>query len=137
MKHIYKTRIYFQDTDAGGIVYHSNYLVYAERARSELLVAMGVSNRKLIEQQNIAFVLRRAEVDFLRSARLDDVVEVQSVVVEMKNASMKIMHTIMREDEVLVKILVQLAVVNATTMTPTRLTPELKEMFKVYGLEEK
>ena len=80
MKHSYKVRVYYQDTDAGGIVYHSKYLDFAERARSELLVEMGVSNKRLIEEEGVAFVLSSATIQYKSPARLDDVIEVQTKV---------------------------------------------------------
>lgn len=69
-------RVYYEDTDAGGIVYHARYLAFAERARTEALRAMGVSHSELADDFGLIFVVRRAEMDYLRPARLDDVIEV-------------------------------------------------------------
>ncbi len=69
-------RVYYEDTDAGGIVYHARYLAFAERARTEALRAMGVSHSELVEDFGLIFVVRRAEMDYLRPARLDDLIEV-------------------------------------------------------------
>lgn len=134
MIHKMTFHIYYQDTDAGGIVYHSNYLNYAERARSELLFDMGLSNTALI-QQNIAFVLRRVEIDYRRPARLDDLITVETVVVDMKNASMEMEQTFYRGDETLVVIRLQLAFVNPQTLRPIRIPENIKTLFLKYNKE--
>ena len=69
-------RVYFEDTDAGGIVYHARYLAFAERARTEALREMGVSHPQLMDEFGLFFVVHRAEIDYARPARLDDVIEV-------------------------------------------------------------
>lgn len=134
MIHTYSVRVYYQDTDAGGIVYHSKYLDFAERARSELLVDMGFSNKALIEK-GVAFVLRNASVQYKAPARLDDIIEVQTRVKEMKNASMTMEHLFVVAGKVCVTIELQLAVVNPLTLTPIRLDPMLKELFLKYNQE--
>lgn len=134
MKHSYKVRVYYQDTDAGGIVYHSKYLDFAERARSELLVDMGLSNKKLIEQ-GVAFVLRNASVQYKAPARLDDVIDVQTSVKEIKNASLVMQHQFIVDGKEFVLIELQLAVINPLTLTPIRMTQELKDEFIRYYQE--
>ena len=134
MMHTHAIRVYYQDTDAGGIVYHSKYLDFAERARSEWLVEMGFSNKALIEK-GVAFVLRNASVQYKAPARLDDVIEVQTKVKEIKNASLLIEHLFIVEGKTMVTIELQLAVINPMTLTPIRLTSELKEMFSQYQQE--
>lgn len=134
MKHIMHFHIYYQDTDAGGIVYHSNYLNYAERARSELLFDMGLSNTQLINQ-GVAFVLRRVTLDYQRPARLDDLLTVETVVSEIKNASMEMEQTFLRGDETLVVVRLQLAFVNPQTLRPIRMPEEIKALFLKYYKE--
>lgn len=134
MKHSYKVRVYYQDTDAGGIVYHSKYLDFAERARSELLVDMGLSNKKLIDK-GVAFVLRNASIQYKSPARLDDVIEVQTSVKEIKNASLVMQHHFVVEEKEIVTIELQLAVINPLTLTPIRMTQELKDEFMRYYQE--
>lgn len=134
MIHKHLIRIYYQDTDAGGIVYHSKYLDFAERARSEWLVEMGFSNKILIEK-GVAFVLRNASIQYKAPARLDDVIEVQTKVLEIKNASLLIEHQFIVNEKTIVTIELQLAVINPMTLTPIRLSPELKEVFSQYYQE--
>lgn len=134
MKHKMDFHIYYQDTDAGGIVYHSNYLDYAERARSELLFDMGVSNTILAEQ-GLAFVLRQVHIDYRKPARLDDLLTVETVVTGMKNASMEMEQTFFKDDDVLVVIRLQLAFVNPNNLRPIRIPDTLKELFLKYYKE--
>ncbi|MBQ9089937.1 MAG: YbgC/FadM family acyl-CoA thioesterase [Alphaproteobacteria bacterium] len=134
MKHKMDFHIYYQDTDAGGIVYHSNYLDYAERARSELLFDMGVSNTILAEQ-GLAFVLRQVHIDYRKPARLDDLLTVETVVIGMKNASMEMEQTFFKDDDVLVVIRLQLAFVNPNNLRPIRIPDTLKELFLKYYKE--
>ena len=132
MKHSYKVRVYYQDTDAGGIVYHSKYLDFAERARSELLVEMGVSNKRLIEEEGGAFVLSSAAIQYKSPARLDDVIEVQTKVKEIKNASMVMEHKFLVEGALKVLIELKLAVINPKDLRPIRIKENLKNLFMKY-----
>lgn len=70
--HTYKLRVYYEDTDAGGIVYHASYLRFAERARTEALRSRGVPHAGLVEEHGLLFVVRRVQLDYLQPARLDD-----------------------------------------------------------------
>jgi len=90
-----KTRIYYEDTDMGGIVYHTNYIKYCERARSELFFAKNMSPT----ENGCHFVVKNLQCDFLASARLGDMVEVKSTLVLAKAASMVLNQSIYRGDE--------------------------------------
>ncbi len=131
MQHETKIRIYFQDTDAGGIVYHANYLDYAERARSEFLYDIGLSNVALIDK-GVAFVVRHLEMDFRASARLDDLLTVTTQIVDIKNASMVMEQNVWRDGQVLVRMILQLAFINPQTMRPIRVPTDMKELFESY-----
>jgi acyl-CoA thioester hydrolase len=115
MSHIFPIRVYYEDTDAGGIVYHSNYLNFAERARTEMVREMGVSQSALLaEGRGTAFAVRHAEIDFRKPARLDDRLEVESEVTEVKGASLKVRQVIRRLDDgiELVRLNVRLAYIS-------------------------
>ena len=71
-RHRYALRVYYEDTDAGGVVYHANYLRFAERARTEALRELGIPHAELLHEHGVMFMVRRVEVDYLRPARLDD-----------------------------------------------------------------
>jgi acyl-CoA thioester hydrolase len=121
--HIFPVRVYFEDTDSGGIVYYANYLKYAERARTEFLRFMGYSHATMMSDYSLALVVRRCEVDYFKSAYLDDVLTVRSGNVEIKSASLLIEQTITRELDEIANILVRLACIGETGK-PMRLPNE-------------
>jgi acyl-CoA thioester hydrolase len=110
--------IYYEDTDAGGVVYHSNYLKFFERARTEMLRAVGVSQQTLL-QQNIGFVVRRVDIDFLQAARLDDMLTVKTVISALKKASLLFCQELVNpEGKVLCKAIVKVACIDNKNMRP-------------------
>lgn len=110
--------VYYEDTDAGGVVYHSNYLKYFERARTELLRSIGVSQHRLLEQ-NTGFVVRHMDIDFLQGAKLDDQLNVVTTISELKRASLTFCQEIVNLDgQILCKALVKVACVNSQKMKP-------------------
>ncbi len=110
---VYRQRVFYEDTDAGGVVYYANYLKFAERARSELLRAFGVSQKALAEAGGPIFTVRRVEADFLRPAYLDDELEVRTTGLERGGARVAIGQVIGRDQEDLVRMRVEIACVNA------------------------
>ncbi|MBL8660032.1 MAG: YbgC/FadM family acyl-CoA thioesterase [Rhodospirillales bacterium] len=102
--HIFAARVYYEDTDAGGVVYHTSYLRLAERARTEMMRCVGFDHGLLLERHNVFVALRRCLVEFARPARLDDALEVRTRVVRVAGASFDGRQTIARGDEVLVEI---------------------------------
>ena len=131
MKHTMDLRIYYQDTDAGGIVYHSNYLDYAERARSEFLRDVGLPVNDLLER-DVAFVIKKAEINYKSPARLEDLLTVHTSIGEIRGASMVMNQTIKRGNMDLVDIVLQAVFVNPKTMSPIRIPADLKEKFELY-----
>ncbi|WP_261815473.1 tol-pal system-associated acyl-CoA thioesterase [Vibrio gallicus] len=112
-------RIYYEDTDAGGIVYHSNYLKYFERARTELLRAKGVSQQLLLEQQ-LGFVVKHMDIDFLQGAQLDQELTVKTHVSQLKRVSLDFCQEIVNLDgKVLCRAVVRVACINTSKMKPT------------------
>ena len=93
MTHTHQVRVYYEDTDAGGIVYHARYLAFAERARTEAMRASGAPHDELATQHGLIFVVRRAEMDYLRPARLDDLVVVTTETVALGGASVVVRQT--------------------------------------------
>lgn len=110
--------VYYEDTDAGGVVYHSNYLKFFERARTELLRAAGVSQQVLLEQ-NIGFVVRHMDIDFLQGARLDDHLVVKTSIADLKKASLTFCQEIVNpEGKILCKAMVKVACIDNKKMRP-------------------
>lgn len=131
MAYSFKLRMCFQDVDGEGIVYHSNYLDYAERARTEWMAEQGLTNQQVMDM-GIAFVLRRAEIDFIAPAKLDDVISVDVRIADLKNASVKLEQTISVDGHEKVKINLLLAFVDTKTLRPTRIPQEIKHIFTNY-----
>ena len=113
-------RIYYEDTDAGGIVYHARYLHFAERARTELLRLVGIDQPALRDDHGIVFAVSRCEVHFRRPARLDDLVEVRSRLVALRGAKLCAAQAIWRAGEELVRLAVDVATVRGDGR-PTRI----------------
>jgi acyl-CoA thioester hydrolase len=97
--HRYGLRVYFEDTDAGGVVYHANYLRFAERARTEALRAMGLPHSEMMLQHGMIFVVRHAELDYQRPARLDDWLTIETTTVSVGGASVKLRQRLYRGEE--------------------------------------
>ena len=111
-------RIYYEDTDAGGIVFYANYLKFAERARTEWLRELDIHQSDLLEQ-NLGFVVRKVEMNNLASAKLDDVVTIKSEIVKLKKASLVFEQAIYNQNQTLLcTISVVVAAVNLSQMKP-------------------
>lgn len=110
--------IYYEDTDAGGVVYHANYLKFFERARTELLRSIGVSQQVLLAQ-NIGFVVRHMDIDFLSGARLDDQLMVKTHIAQLKKASLSFCQELVNPDgKILCKAMVKVACIDSIKMRP-------------------
>jgi acyl-CoA thioester hydrolase len=107
--HAAPVRVYYEDTDAAGIVYYANYLKFAERARTELLRQAGLTHPRLVSDYGIAFVVRRCVVDYLSPARLDDELTVYSDVVDARCASVVLDQRIQRHETLIASLRVTLA----------------------------
>ncbi len=114
--HVFPLRVYYEDTDAAGIVYYANYLRFAERARTEMLRELGTEQSRLMHDQGIGFTVRRCEVDYLSPARLDDRLEVRTRLLAAKGASLAALQVVSRIGEngpdELARLSVQLACIN-------------------------
>ena len=111
-------RVYYEDTDAGGVVFYANYLKFFERARTEMLRHMGFEQDQLLEERGIIFVVRSVQVDYLIPARFNEQINVSALVTLAKKASLIFAQTITRGDEVLCQGTVRIACVDSQTMHP-------------------
>lgn len=107
--HLYPLRVYYEDTDTAGIVYYANYLKFAERARSEMVRLLGIEQRRMLEQDGVAFAVRHCSADYRRPARLDDALVVVSRVEDVTGATLVIGQDITLTGEILVRVQVTLA----------------------------
>ena len=119
-------RVYYEDTDAGGVMYHAQYLAFAERGRSEALREAGVPATALLERHGIAFVVRRLQAEYLRPLRLDALVTVETVLAERRAASLRLRQTLSAQtpsagDGVAAVLDVTVATVRLADLRPVRL----------------
>jgi len=120
-RHRYAIRVYYEDTDAGGVVYHATYLRYAERARTEALRDLGVPHADLVERFGMMFMVRHLEVDYQRGARLDDALTVETEVLEVGGATARLRQTIRSQDGICAVLAVRLACVRLEGNKPGRI----------------
>ena len=128
--HRLNVRIYYEDTDAGGVVYHARYLAFAERARTELLRDLGVPHDEMARDEGLIFVVRRAEIDYLRPARLDEVVTIESVPLEMGAATVTLRQSFTAGERRVAVLEVQLACVRGADGRPSRIPPRWRAAFE-------
>ncbi len=115
------TRVYIEDTDAGGVVFYANYLRYLERARTEALRSCGISLPELQHEQRRLFVVKSIKADYLAPARLDDELTVHANMIEIKRASLVCQQPVFRGDQQLLESSVILACIDADTGRAVRL----------------
>ena len=120
-------RVYYEDTDAGGVVYYANYLAFMERARTELLRSLGHENQQLLDEQGVVFAVRRARIDYLSPARLDDLLEVIVSIRQMRRASLVFEQQVVRGDELLCKGEITLACVDHEHFRPTAIPDSIMQ----------
>ncbi|PIV35679.1 MAG: tol-pal system-associated acyl-CoA thioesterase [Lysobacterales bacterium CG02_land_8_20_14_3_00_62_12] len=120
-------RVYWEDTDAGGVVYHGSYLRFLERARSEWLRARGIDQSQLKRERGLVFVVSRVQLSFRRPARLDDQLLASCVLAERGGASLRFTQTLVRlgDQTVLVEAEVRAACVQATSFRPRAIPADL------------
>lgn len=124
--HAYALRVYYEDTDAGGVVYHANYLRYAERARTEALREIGASHADLVSQHGLMFMVRRVKVDYLAPARLDDSLSVLTETLSIRAASALLRQSVLRDLRPLAVLEVDLVCVRVADTRPGRIPPRWK-----------
>ena len=123
-------RVYYQDTDAGGVVFHAQYLAFMERARSELLNAAGIDLARFVERHGVLILVHQIHVKYHLPARLNELLSVGAEVVKMGRASVVFRHRVERGTELLVEAEVTLATVHRDRMRPARMPEELQQAFK-------
>ena len=128
--HKHTVRVYYEDTDAGGIVYYANYLKFFERARTECLRENGI-NQEFFLQQKLGFVVRKVEMDNFASARLDDLLEVSSNIITLKRASLTFQQQIQNQaDKLLCTAKVRIVCVDFNKNKPCAIPESILGAFK-------
>jgi acyl-CoA thioester hydrolase len=121
-----KIRVYYEDTDAGGVVYYANYLKYCERGRSEYLRARGFENTSIKDEKGVLFVVRQFTASYHSPARLDDLLDLETRLADVGNSSFTMEQTVMRDGKLLFTAQVQLVCVNMQ-WKPVRVPEDLKK----------
>ena len=110
---VFKLKIYYEDTDSGGVVYYANYLKFLERARSELIYSFGLSNKKLLNEYNTLIIVKSCNIEYKKSAKLEDELEVHSSIESFTKTSFTIDQIIKRNDEIIAIAKVILVTINS------------------------
>lgn len=124
-----KYRIYYEDTDAGGVVYYANYLKFFERARTDFLRAKEILQSEMLKNENLIFVVKSCNVEYIRPARLDDIVEVSVKIKEFSTASIIMQQEMKRGEELVSKLEVVIVSIDATSFKPKRIPDFVKNQF--------
>ena len=120
-------RIYFEDTDSGGVVYHSNYLKFMERARTEWLRSIGIDQRHLKQDNYIMFVVHRIDIQYKFPARFNDDLIVKSELKNIGSSKIEFRQMIYRNDEMLIDASVDIACIDSEKFKPVRIPPTIKQ----------
>ena len=108
----HEIKIYYEDTDAGGVVYYSNYLKFLERARTEMLESIGLSNKKLLEDYKTLIIVKSCNIEYLVPAKLEDKLKIYSSIESFNKASFVVIQNIKKDDNLIVKAKLKLVTVN-------------------------
>ena len=130
MAFAWPVRVYFEDTDSGGVVYHANYLNFMERARTEWLRALGFEQTTLKNQLGIIFVVHSMSIQFKSPAHFNDALEIKSELVKIGHSSVEFLQTIVRKEQVLIVATVKLACVDASKFKPVTIPAAIKQRMK-------
>lgn len=123
-------RVYYEDTDAGGVVFYANYLKYFERARTELLREKGYEQDELMVNEGIVFAVRSLAVEYLKPARFNQLLQVSADIKTIKKASLEFVQRITRNNEILVTGEVRIACIDVKTLKPKAIPENLLGQFK-------
>lgn len=124
--HHWPIRIYYEDTDSGGVVYHSNYLKFMERARTEWLRDFEIDQKALKDNLNLMFVVHEIDIKFTRPAVFNDEIEVQTKLEKLGSVKIELEQNIFRSSQLLIESRVVVASVNSISMKPMRIPNEIK-----------
>ena len=124
----YKFKIYYEDTDSGGVVYYANYLKFLERARSEIIMSLGFSNTNLREKFNLFFIVKYCNINYKKPAKLEDELIVFTSVVSLSKTSLVMKQDVKRHDDPVAEAEVCLVAVDMKGK-PTKIPEELKKLF--------
>jgi len=111
---VHEIKVYYEDTDSGGVVYYSNYLKFLERARTEMITLIGLSNKKLLDDYKTLIIVKSCNIEYLKSAKLEDKLKVYSSIESVNKASFVMIQYIKRNNELIINAKLKLVTVNVT-----------------------
>ena len=123
--YFYPVRVYYEDTDAAGLVYYANYLKFAERARTEMLRRLGIEQQRLRAETGLVFVVRRCTIDYVQPARLDDDLVIATRLARLGGAALELEQDVQRDDEAIVRLAISIAALGRNGR-PQRLPSRLR-----------
>ncbi|MBL7006415.1 MAG: tol-pal system-associated acyl-CoA thioesterase [Spirochaetia bacterium] len=133
---IYPVRVYFSDTDAGGVVYHSRYLDFAEHARSEFMRNLGGSQHTMMKNNGSVFIIRSVSADYIKPARLDDLLTVRTEVVKCANVTVVFRQRVMLDDDLLCSLQIKAGYISLKEGRPVPMPKEWKSMISSMVVEK-
>ena len=111
-KFSYKLKVFYEDTDAGGVVYYANYLKFFERARTEAIAEIGLSNKKLLKENGILIIVKSCNIEYKKPAKLGDQIEIKSNIISISNTSFKMRQKAFRDKELITDCEIHLVIVD-------------------------
>ena len=125
----YTFKIYYEDTDSGGVVYYANYLKFIERARTEMINEFGFTLTTLVNDYNRLFLVKKIECDYIESCKLEDTLNVQSKVLALKNASFVLEQSLLKQNKIIFRSKIVMVCVNSQG-APSKIPNELHSLMK-------
>ena len=127
----WNTRVYFEDTDSGGVVYHANYLKFMERARTEWLRSLGLDQIKLKQEDKVMFVVRKIDIQYKIPARFNDELLIQTDCVKNTDYSIILKQNILRDQQIITEGKVEIVCINADLFKPVRIPKIAKQLMEI------
>ena len=125
----YTLKIYYEDTDAGGVVYYANYLKFIERARTEMINKLGFTLTTLLKEYDRLFLVKKIECDYIESCKLEDTLNVQSNILVLKNASFELEQNLLKQNKIIFRSKIVMVCVNSQG-APSKIPTELHSLMK-------
>ena len=125
----YTFKIYYEDTDSGGVVYYANYLKFIERARAEMINELGFTLTTLLKDYDRLFLVKKIECDYIESCKLEDTLNVQSRVLVLKNASFVLEQNLLKQNKIIFRSKIVMVCVNSQG-APSKIPTELHSLMK-------
>ena len=122
-------KVYYEDTDAGGVVYYANYLKFIERARTEMINKLGFTLATLLKEYDRLFLVKKIECDYIESCKLEDTLNVQSNILVLKNASFELEQNLLKQNKIIFRSTIVMVCVNSQG-APSKIPNELHSLMK-------